>query len=62
MTRSAPRVQIDEGLRAYMLDVYNYMTGGLAMIGAVAYGVSTSELALQIIFSTPLFWVVVMLH
>jgi FtsH-binding integral membrane protein len=28
---------IDEGLRAYMLRVYNYMAGGLAITGVVAY-------------------------
>ncbi len=28
---------IDEGLRSYMLRVYNYMTGGLVITGLVAY-------------------------
>lgn len=28
---------IDEGLRAFMLNVYNYMAGGLAITGVVAY-------------------------
>lgn len=30
-------VEIDEGLRSYMLRVYNYMAGGLALSGLVAY-------------------------
>ena len=30
-------VAIDEGLRAYMLGVYNYMAGGVALTGLVAY-------------------------
>lgn len=30
---------IDEGLRAYMLSVYNYMAAGLVITGLVAYGV-----------------------
>ncbi len=30
--------EIDQGLRAYMLGVYNYMTLGLAVTGLVAYG------------------------
>jgi len=30
---------IDEGLRAYMLRVYNYMAAGLAITGVVAYAV-----------------------
>ncbi|MGF1650498.1 MAG: Bax inhibitor-1/YccA family protein [Hyphomicrobiaceae bacterium] len=29
---------VDPGLRAYMLGVYNYMTAGVALTGAVAYG------------------------
>ena len=30
-------VAVDEGLRTYMLTVYNYMTGGLVLTGLVAY-------------------------
>jgi FtsH-binding integral membrane protein len=30
-------VVVDEGLRAYMLSVYNYMAGGVALTGIVAY-------------------------
>lgn len=30
-------VAVDEGLRAYMLRVYNYMAGGVALTGLVAY-------------------------
>lgn len=32
-------VAVDEGLRAYMLQVYNYMAGGVALTGLVAYAV-----------------------
>jgi FtsH-binding integral membrane protein len=32
-------VAMDEGLRAYMLRVYNYMAAGLAITGVVAYAV-----------------------
>jgi uncharacterized protein len=32
--------EIDQGLRSYMLGVYNYMTVGLAITGAVALGVN----------------------
>jgi hypothetical protein len=31
------RADVDEGLRAYMLGVYNYMAGGVALTGIVAY-------------------------
>ena len=30
-------VAVDEGLRAYMLRVYNYMTAGVFLTGVVAY-------------------------
>jgi hypothetical protein len=51
------RAAIDDGLRAYMVRVYNYMAGGLALTGGVAYGVSRSEAAVQLLLGTPLFWV-----
>lgn len=51
---------MEEGLRAYILRVYNYMALGLAVTGIVAYGISKSESALQIIFGTNLFWIVVL--
>jgi len=36
-TKSVDQTAIDEGLRAYMLKVYNYMTIGLLITGLVAY-------------------------
>jgi FtsH-binding integral membrane protein len=51
---------VDVGLRQYMLKVYNYMASGLALTGLVAYGVSTSQTAMQVIFGTPLIWVVML--
>src|SRR5512147_644423 len=51
---------IDQGLRAHMLSVYNYMTLGVALTGLVAYLVSTSEAAVGLIFGTGLFWVAVL--
>ncbi|CAN7330394.1 Bax inhibitor-1/YccA family protein [Rhizobium sp. LjRoot30] len=55
---------IDEGLRAYMLKVYNLMALGLAITGAAAYGtfalaVSNPAFA-QLIFISPLKWVVML--
>ena len=35
---------MDEGLRAYMLKVYNYMASGLLLSGIVAYAVANSSL------------------
>jgi len=35
---------LDAGLRAYMLRVYNWMTSGLLLTGAVAYGIANTSL------------------
>jgi FtsH-binding integral membrane protein len=51
--------RIDAGLRQYMLGIYNYMAGGLALTGIVAYMAATSGLY-QKIFGTPLFWIVLL--
>ena len=54
----AQDAQIDVGLRKYMLSVYNYMASGIALTGIVAALVAQSDTALQLIFGTPLRWVV----
>ena len=36
-TKTAENVAVDEGLKAYMLKVYNYMTPGLLLTGFIAY-------------------------
>ena len=51
---------IDEGLRAYMLKVYNYMASALALTGVVAMMTASSEAMMQTIFNTPLAWVVML--
>ena len=56
--RVADRAVIDEGLRQYMLRVYNYMASGLALTGIVAFVVAQNEALLQVIYGTPLKWVV----
>ncbi len=55
----ADAAQIDVGLRQYMLRVYNYMASGLALTGLVALMVVSSDTAIQVIFGTPLRWVVI---
>ncbi len=50
------RAGIDAGLRAHMLRVFNYMGGGLALTGLIAYIVANTALA-GIVFGTPLKWV-----
>jgi FtsH-binding integral membrane protein len=59
-TATAAAADIDVGLRQYMLKVYNYMTGGLALTGLVAYFVSQSPAALHAIYGTPLLWLIVL--
>ncbi len=54
----AEAAAVDVGLRAYMLRVYNYMCVALALTGAVAFYVSTSETLLYAIYGSPLKWVV----
>ena len=56
--RVVERAVIDEGLRQYMLRVYNYMASGLALTGIVAFVVAQNEALLQVIYGTPLIWVV----
>ncbi|MCR4376762.1 MAG: Bax inhibitor-1/YccA family protein [Rhodospirillales bacterium] len=61
--RTGARAQtaaIDEGLRAYMLKVYNYMASALALTGVVAMMTASSETMMQAIFGTPLAWVVML--
>lgn len=53
-------LEIDQGLRAYMLKVYNYMTSGLALTGIVALFTASSEPMLQAIFGSPLKWLVML--
>jgi uncharacterized protein len=65
-------VAVDQGLRAYMIGVYNYMTLGLGVTGLVAYGAfalgtvqtETGRLALtpfgHAIYQSGLRWVIVL--
>ena len=50
---------IDVGLRTYMLRVYNYMAGGLALTGAVAYVGAVSGFYTSIA-GTPMLWIVML--
>ena len=63
--------EVDQGLRAYMLGVYNYMSIGLAITGATALGVymmavtkAGGAMALtpfgQAIYTSPLRWVIML--
>ncbi len=58
--RTQAQSTIDQGLRAYMLGIYNYMALGLALTGIVAYILSQNTALMQIIFGSPLAFVVML--
>lgn len=43
---------VDEGLRSYMLKIYNYMAGGLAVTGIISYLIA-NNLSILRLFITP---------
>ena len=47
---SQAQVVIDEGLRSYMLKVYNFMAGGLGVTGLAAWLVANNETLLKLFF------------
>jgi uncharacterized protein len=49
----------NEGLRSFMLAVYNFMAVGLGITGLMAYALSLSPSLMMAIFTTPLQWVVI---
>jgi len=53
------QVDIDVGLRDYMLRIYNYMASGLALTGIVAYVAAASGFYASIAH-TPLIWLVML--
>lgn len=50
---------IDLGLRSYLSRVYMLMAFGLFLTGGVSYAVANSPEMMQLIFGTPLHWVVI---
>ncbi len=64
---------VDEGLRSYMLSVYNYMAAGVALTGVVAYLLFTQAVVVdpqtgakaltqfgQTLYASPLKWVIML--
>jgi hypothetical protein len=55
---------LDQGLRAFMLGIYNNMAIGLAITGAVAYGAfswaMSNEAVAQALYVSPLKWVIML--
>ena len=72
-TKSVDQAAIDEGLRAYMLKVYNYMTIGLLLTGFIAYFFGKASIVTNetgqivgvtqvgaLLFGSPLKWIVML--
>lgn len=63
-TRAQSGALIDEGLRAYMLKVYNLMALALVITGFAAFGTYTlaasNPAVQQLLFASPLRWVVML--
>lgn len=57
---STADVAIDQGLRAHMLRIYNYMASAVLLSGIVAYAIVSSKPLTQLILFTPLRWVFVL--
>jgi FtsH-binding integral membrane protein len=61
LARTPPlRVEIDVGLRQFLLGVYNYMAFGLALTGLVAYAAVETGLYASLVKTPLLFWGVVL--
>ena len=71
--KTTDQATIDEGLRAYMLKVYNYMTTGLLLTGLIAFFFGKASIILgdggqivdvtpigALLFNSPLKWVVML--
>ena len=60
--RTGTAAAVDEGLRSYMLSVYNYMGIGLVVTGLVAYFFNqwamSSQANMELIYGSPLMWVI----
>ena len=54
---AARTVAVDAGLRAHMIRVYNYMAGGVALTGLVAY--FTNLQFGQALYGSPLMYVLI---
>lgn len=59
-SRTMDQASFDAGLRTHMLRVYNYMCLALVITGTVAFFGSQSEALTNLIFQTPLKWVVML--
>ena len=57
-TATKSEAQVDQGLRSYMLRIYNYMATGLGLTGLTAYFVAITPSLFNAIYGTPFYWLV----
>ena len=57
-TATKSQAQVDQGLRSYMLRIYNYMATGLGLTGLTAYFVAITPSLFNAIYGTPFYWIV----
>ena len=57
LSGGATRATYDQGLRSYMLSIYNYMASGVLLSGVIALAFATSGAA-EAVFATPLRWII----
>jgi FtsH-binding integral membrane protein len=61
VARAGTAAEIDQGLRSYMLGIYNHMTLGLAISALVALGIyMIGGPARTLLYQTPLKWVIML--
>jgi uncharacterized protein len=61
VARAGTAAEYDQGLRSYMLGIYNHMTLGLAISGLVAMGIfMIGGPAKALLYQTPLKWVIML--
>lgn len=62
--RAGAGTAVDQGLRSYMLGVYNYMAAGVALTGIVAYFLHAWAMndpaVAQMLYRSPLKWVIML--
>jgi len=58
-TVNATTTKYDEGLRSYMLSIYNYMALALALTGTIAFFAANSPAIMQIVTS-PMGWIIML--
>ncbi len=63
-TRTGAPAEVDEGLRSYMLGIYNYMATAVGVTGVAAFGTATwavnNPAVANALYNSPLRWVIML--